>query len=70
MCRAKDLEQEIASTVASMKDNHEQANKELSSPDCYVLPAVAFLLGLTCHKSLPDPMKIIALSMSQFLPHK
>jgi len=59
MSKASDLIKEINLTKASLKQNHALANQELESPACYALPLAAFILGLTCHKSVPHPSKML-----------
>lgn len=62
MCKTRDLLQEIAYTEASLEQNRALANQELSSPACYALPLLAFVVGVTCHKSLPDPIGLLGIA--------
>jgi hypothetical protein len=65
MCKTQDLLQEIALTEASLEQNRALANRELSSPECYALPLAAFVVGLVCHKSLPDPIQLLGIAATQ-----
>jgi hypothetical protein len=59
MSKASDLIQEIQLTRAKFHQDLSLANQELESPACYALPLIAFVLGLSLHKSVPNPSKVL-----------
>lgn len=62
MCRKAELQKQIRQTAADLDKNYELANQPLESPECYALPAIAFVLGVALHKSLPSPRKILSIT--------
>jgi hypothetical protein len=59
MSKASELIKEIKITRASLDQSLALANQELESPACYALPLMAFIVGFSLHKSVPNPSKLI-----------
>lgn len=63
MSKASSIIQQIKMVERSIDKHEKTLEQPLSSPQCYALPALAFIIGISADKAVPDPFKYLPLTL-------